>query len=61
MNLVVSSFIDCGAGLVLFMVCFSPKIEQRKQVYNCKANHVSMVYNEWTNHLLVYRRLLINR
>ena len=39
---------------------FSPGIEQRKQVYNCNANYVAVVYNEWTNHLGVYRRLLIN-
>ena len=41
---------DSGAGLVLSIVCFSLNIEQQKQVYNCKANDVSLVYNEQTNH-----------
>ena len=42
---------DSGAGLVLSIVCFSLNIEQQKQVYNCKANDVSLVYNEQTNHV----------
>ena len=58
-----SSFIDKGAGLVLSgMVCFS--IEQRKQIYSCKANSLGVVwysYNERTNCLRVYRCLLTNR
>ena len=41
---------DSGAGLVLSIVCFSLNIEQQKQVYNCKANNVSLVYNEQINH-----------
>ena len=42
------------------MVHFSPSIVQKKQVYNCKANDMSVVYNEQMNHLHVYRRLLTN-
>ena len=58
---VVSSFIDSGVGLVPSMVHFSPSIEQRKQVYNCKANDVDVEYNERTNGLCVYIHLLKNR
>ena len=47
-------------GFVLSMVRFSPSIEQGKQGYNYKANDVGVVYNKWTNHLLVYRHLLTN-
>ena len=61
MNSVVSSLIDSAAGLVLSMVCFSPSTEQRKQVYNCKANDVGVLHNEWRNCLHVYRHLLTNR
>ena len=46
------------------MVYFSRSIEQLKQIYSCEANSLGMVwcsYNEWTNRLRVYRRLLINR
>ena len=46
------------------MVRFSPSIEQRKQFYNCKANSLGVVwfsYNERTNRLHAYRRLLTNR
>ena len=61
-----SSFIDSGAGLVLSscMACFSRNIEQRKQIYSYRANGLGVVscsYNEQTNHLHVYRRLLTNR
>ena len=61
-----SSFIDSGAGLVLssYMVRFSHSIEQRKQIYSCKANSLGVVwcsYNEPKNRLCVYRRLLTNR
>ena len=28
------------------MVCFSRSIQQQKQVHNCKANDVDVVYNE---------------
>ena len=61
----MSSFIDSGAGLVLstYMVRFSHNIEQRKQLYNCEANSLGVVwcsYNEQTNRLCVYRRLLTN-
>ena len=42
------------------MVCFSPSILQRKQVYNCKANDVGVVNNERMNPLRVYRCLLTN-
>ena len=45
---------------MLSMVCFSPSIEQRKQVYNCEANDVGVVHNEWMNYLRVYRRFLTN-
>ena len=44
------------------MVHFSPSIEQRKQVYNCEANDVDVVYiMNGQNHLHVYRHLLTNR
>ena len=43
------------------MVHFSPSIEQQKQIYNCEAKDVGVVYNERTNRLRVYRRLLTNR
>ena len=62
-----SSFIDSGAGLVLssYMVHFSRNIEQRKQkICDYEANRLGVVscsYNERTNHLRVYRRLLTNR
>ena len=39
-------------------------VEQQKQIYSCKANSLGVVwcsYNERTNHLRVYRRLLTNR
>ena len=58
--------IDSGAGLVLssYMVRFSGNIEQRKQIYGCKANSLGVVscsYNERTNRLRVYIHLLTNR
>ena len=62
----MSLFIDSGAGLVLstYMVHFSYSIEQGKQIiYSCKANSLGVVwcsYNEQTNQLCVYRRLLAN-
>ena len=61
-----SSLIDSGVGLVLssYMVCFSRSIEQRKQIYSCKANSLGVVwcsFNEQTNRLRVYRCLLTNR
>ena len=28
------------------MVYFSPSIEQQKQIYDCEANNVGVVYNE---------------
>ena len=40
LNSVVSSFIDSGD---YSMARLSPSIEQRKQVYNCEANDVSVV------------------
>ena len=46
------------------MVRFSRSIEQRKQIYSSKANSLGVVwcsYNERTNRLRVYRRLLTNR
>ena len=45
------------------MVCVSHNIEQLKQFDNCKANSLVVVYsyNERTNRLRVYRRLLTNR
>ena len=58
-NSVVSSFIDSGVGLVLSMVCFSPSIEQQKQVCNCETNNVGVVHNEWTNHLCL--QALVNK
>ena len=39
-------------------------IEQRKQIYSCEANSLSVVwcsYKERTNRLRDYRRLLTNR
>ena len=62
----MSSLIDSGADLVLSsnMVCFSRSFEQRKQIYSFEANSLGVVwcsYNEWTNRLCVYRRLLTNR
>ena len=65
----MSSFIDSGADLVLstYMVCFSRSIEQQKQFYNYIATYVRnslglvwCSYNEQTNCLRVYRRLLKN-
>ena len=57
----MNSLIDSGEGLVLFMAHFSPSIQQRKQVYNCKADDVDVVYNERTNRLcFIYKRLLAN-
>ena len=60
-----SSLIDSGAGLVLssYMACFSRSIEQRRQIYSCEANSLGVVwcsYNERTNRLRFYRRLLTN-
>ena len=47
------------------MVRFSCSIEQRKKfIASCEANSLGVVwcsYNEWTNRLRVYRRLLTNR
>ena len=49
----------------MYMVCFSPSIEQEKQCYNCNANDLSSVvwcsYNKQMKHLSVYRGLLTNR
>ena len=68
----VSLLIDSGVGLVLssYMVRFSRSIlnsennfEQRKQFYSCEANSLGVMwcsYNERTNRLCVYRRLLTN-
>ena len=39
-------------------------IEQRKQIYSYEVNGLGVMlcsYNERTNHLRVYRRLLANR
>ena len=36
---------DCGVGLVLSLVCFSPS-EQQKQICNCEANDEGVVHNE---------------
>ena len=44
-----SNVIDGGVDLVLSIVCFSPNIEQQKQVYNCKARDVGVVHNELMN------------
>ena len=47
-----------------YMVHFSRNNKQRKQSYSCEANSLGVVscsYNERTNHLRVYRRLLTNR
>ena len=44
----MSSFIDSEVGIVLSMIRFTPSIEQQKQVYDCNANNVGMVYNEQT-------------
>ena len=47
----------------MYIVCFSPSIEQRKQFYKCEANNFGVVwccYNEWTNRLHVYGFLLTN-
>ena len=49
----MSLFIDSGVGLVVSMVPFSSSIQQQKQVHNCKANDVGVVYNEKTNRLHV--------
>ena len=62
----MSSSTDSGAGLVLssYMVRFSHNIEQQNQIYSCEANSLGVVlcsYNEWTNHLCVYRHLFTNR
>ena len=46
------------------MVCFSCSTERQKQFYNCEANSLGVVwcsYNEQTNCLHVYSRLLTNR
>ena len=56
----MSLIIDCGVGLVLSI---SRCIEQQKQFYNCEANNLDVMwcsYNERTNRLRVYRRLLTN-
>ena len=42
----MSSITDSGMGLVLSMVHFNHSIEQQKQVYNCKANDVGVMYKE---------------
>ena len=42
------------------MAPFNSSIQQGKQVYNCKASHVGLVYNEQINCLFVYKCLLIN-
>ena len=41
-----SSLIGSGAGLVLssYMVGFSRSIEQRKQIYSCKASSLGVVW-----------------
>ena len=39
-------FIGSGVDFVLSMVSFSLSIEHRKQVFDCKANVVDVVYNE---------------
>ena len=62
----MSLLIDNGASLVLssYMVYFSRSIVQRKQIYSCKAYSLGVAwcsYNERTNCVRVYRRLLTNR
>ena len=42
------------------MVCFSPSIEQRKQVYNYKTNDVGVVFNEHTNQVKAAELSLAN-
>ena len=42
----------------MYMVRFSRSIEQRKQIYSCKANSLGVVwcsYYEQTNRLRIYR------
>ena len=34
---------------MLRMVCFSTGTQHQKQVYNCKANNVGVVHDEWAN------------
>ena len=61
---VVSSFIDSGASLALYTYLYGLFIEQQKQFYDCEASSLGVVwcsYNERTNRLHVYRRLLTNR
>ena len=57
----MSWFIDSGTGLVTNMLhC----IEQQKQIYNCKANNLSVVWYSYMNrqnHLHDYKCLLPNR
>ena len=50
---VVSSFIDSRVGLELSMFQFSHSIEQWKQVYDCKANDMGVVFNKQMNYLVL--------
>ena len=38
---------------MLCMVHFSTGTQQQKQVYNCKANNMGMVHDEWANNLQI--------
>ena len=55
--LIVSSFVDSGAGLLLsiYVVRFSPSIEQQKQFYKCESSDLGVLwcsYNESMNTLV---------
>ena len=61
----MSSFIDSGAGVVL-SICFRRlKLNsENKFIVSYEANSLVVVwcsYNEWTNRLCIYRRLLTHR
>ena len=51
----MSLFIDSGVGCVLSMFCF---IDQQKQVYNCKANDVGVVFNEWVESFMSLQEIV---
>ena len=56
------TYMDSGVSLVLFMVHFSPIIQQQKQVNNCKANDVGLAYvYEYMDESFMCLRALINK
>ena len=47
----MSSFIDSGVGLLLYIWSVLALLLKNKPFYKCKDNDLGVACNEWTNHL----------